>query len=71
MNKQVKVFMVFGNGNIAAFDEQDQQIPELQKFTVFELLEWFANQRGFSTDGCEYRSHFCWEPPVKEVQSEH
>jgi hypothetical protein len=71
VNKQVKVFMVFGNGNIAAFDKNEKQIPQLQKFTVFELLGWFASQHGFSTDGCEYRSAFYWEQPVKEAESEH
>jgi hypothetical protein len=56
--KRVKVFMIFRNGNIAALDENGKQIPELQKFTVFELLAWFAEQHGFSTDSSEYRAPF-------------
>ena len=40
MNKKVTKVYVFDNGNIAVFDDKDNQIPELQ----INLLTWMKKQ---------------------------
>ena len=54
MGNRVKSVLFFRNGNIAAFDENDEQIPQLQMKTVMELFRDFAERNEFDAGGCEY-----------------
>lgn len=49
---KVKTLILFGNGLFAAFDENDQQIPELQSKSAIELWSDFAEESGFDVEGC-------------------
>lgn len=52
---KVKTVLLFANGNIAAFNEKDEQIPELQIRSAIQLFAEYAVQAGFEVDGCEFR----------------
>ena len=56
MASRVKTMMLFANGNIAAFDEHDNQITELQCKTAMELWTEFATRLGYDIEGCECRT---------------
>ena len=56
MSGRVKTMMLFANGNIAAFDENDNQITELQCKSAIELWTEFATQLGYDIEGCECRT---------------
>lgn len=51
--KTIKSILVFRNGNIAAFDEHDNQIELIQAFTMSDLVRQFAEDIGCSVDGCK------------------
>lgn len=53
--KKVKTVLLFANGNIAAFNENEKQIPLLQMRSAIELFTEYASQVGFEVDGCEFR----------------
>jgi len=54
MAKAVKTMMLFSNGSIAAFDEQGNQIPELQSKSAIELWAEFALRNGWGVSGCAF-----------------
>ena len=56
MKPKVKSAMFCGNGNIAAFDEANEQIPELQRRSAIELWASDAASRGYDVVGCEVRT---------------
>lgn len=56
MASRVKTMMLFANGNIAAFDENDNQITELQCKTAIELWAESATQLGYDVEGCQCRT---------------
>ena len=51
---RVKSVLFFRNGNIAAFDENDDQIPLLQQKTIMDLFRDFAEWNEFDAGGAEY-----------------
>ena len=55
LTKKVKTVLLFHNGNIAAFDENDNQIPELQKHSAIDLFTAYAVSKGYDVEGCEVR----------------
>lgn len=50
---KVKSVLFYRNGAVAAFDEDDKQIPELQRLNLYELWKSFAQVRGFDVSECE------------------
>ena len=54
MSDRVRSVLFFRDGSIAAFDENGEQIPQLQMKTVMELFRDFAEQNEFDAGGCEY-----------------
>ena len=71
MTKTVKTVLFFHNGNIAAFDENDQQIPELQKHSAIDLFAMYAMEQGYDTNGCEVRcSNYTYTIKVPEIPME-
>ncbi len=56
VRRRVPLMMMFSNGAIAAFDERDEQIPELQMRSAIELWAEYAAANGFDVDGCEVRT---------------
>lgn len=50
---KVTEVLIFPNGNIAAFDEHGQQIPDMQHKSVSQLIAEQANRLGYSVDGCK------------------
>jgi hypothetical protein len=61
----VKTMMLFANGNIAAFDDKGNQIPELQEKSAIELWAEFAKRIGYKVEGCECRMQ---EPSGRGLQ---
>ena len=53
---RVKIMMLFANGSIAAFDENDEQITALQMRSAIELWAEYAAGSGFDVDRCEFRT---------------
>lgn len=50
--KHVASLLIFRNGMIAAFDDQGQQIPKIQKRSLTDLLRSELEAMGYSVDGC-------------------
>lgn len=50
--------LVFENGNIAAFDEKDEQVPLLQQFNLNDLILEKAKSLNFNTS--ETNIKFAW-----------
>jgi hypothetical protein len=50
--KKIKKVLFFANGNIAAFDESDKQVPELQEKTSIKLWAEFCISLGYNVDAC-------------------
>lgn len=50
MKRVVRPLMVFGNLNVAAFDERGQQIPELQE-GLSTLLAQHIERCGYDSEG--------------------
>lgn len=59
---RVKTMIIFTNGNIAAFDEHDNQIAELQRRSLIQVWADFAARQGYDVDGCECVSGSHGEP---------
>lgn len=53
--KRVTEILVFPNGNIAAFDDVGQQIPELQRKSVGMLIAAEAVRLGYDYAGCKMK----------------
>jgi len=53
MASKVRKMILFPNGNIAAFDENDEQIPASQRKSAIVLWAQHATELGFDVDGCE------------------
>ena len=51
--KHVASLLIFRNGMIAAFDDQGQQIPEIQKHSLMDILRSELEGLGYSVDGCQ------------------
>ncbi len=51
---KVKEVMLFANGQIAAFDESNQQIELLQQRNAIELFAEYAKGCGYEIDGCRF-----------------
>lgn len=51
-----KTMMLMANGQVACFDQHDQQIIELQSRTVIELWAEWVHANGFDVHGCEVRT---------------
>lgn len=52
--RRVAAMILFANGSIAAFDEHEQQITELQTWSAIELFARHAAASGFDVDGCRF-----------------
>lgn len=50
LQRLVRPMMIFGNLNVAAFDESGKQIPELQK-SVATLMAEHIERCGYDPDG--------------------
>lgn len=55
MNKYVKTVLFFANGNIAVFDENNQQIQELQKYSAIDLFAIHAEKLGYELKESEFK----------------
>lgn len=51
----VKTMFLFASGDIAAFDENGQQVQELQHKSAIQLWAEFATRLGYDVEGCECR----------------
>lgn len=56
---KISSILVFSNGNIAVFDENDEQVSELQKFTIQDLIRDKAIDNGYNAD--KARIKFQWD----------
>jgi hypothetical protein len=54
--RRIAEMMLYANGNIAAFDECDQQILEMQLHSAIELFAEYAAGSGFDVAGCKFRT---------------
>ena len=54
VRRRIASIMLFANGQIAAFDENDQQIPEMQMRSAIELWAEYASASGFDVIGCKF-----------------
>jgi hypothetical protein len=61
--QKVRSIYLFRNGMIAAFDEDDQQIPALQEQSALEMLGEKANNTGYNLEGAKY----CWPDGSEHV----
>lgn len=50
MTKEIQTVMIFGNMNLCAFDEQGNQIPEIQRNLV-SLWAEHAEKNGYNVHG--------------------
>ena len=66
-SSRVKTMILFANGNIAAFDENDQQIGELQCKSAIQLWAEFATKLGYDVEGCECRMQASGGPGLQVV----
>ena len=48
--------MLMANGQVACFDQHEEQIIELQSRTAIELWAEWAHANGFDVHGCEVRT---------------
>ena len=51
-NRKVSSILIFPNGNVAAFGPDGEQIVEIQRKTIVDLLVETAVEAGFDIDGC-------------------
>ena len=56
--KRVAKILLFDNGLIAAFDELDEQITELQSVRLLDLIGRHAEQCGCEIEGAQYQDRF-------------
>lgn len=51
---RIKEVMLFSNGQVAVFDENNQQVGPLQIHNVIELFAEYAAGSGYEMDGCRF-----------------
>lgn len=56
VRRRIASMMLFANGQIAAFDEHEQPIPEMQMRSAIELWAEYASASGFDVAGCKFRT---------------
>lgn len=54
--KQVSSMYLFANGDIAAFDQNGDQIQELQMRSAIDLWAEYSAASGFDVDGCKFNT---------------
>lgn len=54
--KKITIVMVFSNLNVAAFDENGEQVAELQVQSLLQLWIAKALSLGYDPDGAEVRT---------------
>lgn len=65
--RRVASMILFANGSIAAFDEYEQQIYELQAMSAIELFARHAAANGFEVDGCKFKTQQPSGPGIEGV----
>lgn len=54
----ISSILIFNNGNIAVFDHEGNQVYQLQKYNICELIRKEANKLGYDTKETEIK--FQW-----------
>lgn len=65
--RRVAKMILFANGSIAALDEHEQQIYQLQAMSAIELFARHAASYGFEIDGCEFKTQQPGGPGIEGV----